>query len=171
MNFINKIKPVYLLILLVVIVIPVVLLLLSLFRSSAPRLPTSITPPITPIPSQTPVPTLAPGVPDLKIIRAAPIQNPQIAYLPIQAIELTFTNSIPPEELKYTVEPHVETTIRQGSISNALIIRPAVKWQDGETIVTILTSTVTSDGARLLTPYVYRMISSIPPAPVGEGNY
>lgn len=170
-NFIYKIKPIYLLLLLIVIVIPVIFILLSLFRPSKIIPPPTITPAITVPPSKNPTPTLPPGITELKIIRAAPIQNPQIAYLPIQSIELTFTDPILPQELNYTVKPHIETTVRQGSISTALIIRPILKWQDGETIVTILPTTTTTSGARLLTPYIYRMISAIPPAPEGEGNY
>ncbi len=169
MNFVNKIKPVYLLILLVIIVIPLVLLLFSFFK---PTGPSTITPtPTLPLISPAAVPTLPPGVPELRIIRAAPIQNPQIAYLPIQSIELTFTDPILPEELNYSIEPYVDTTVRQGSISTALIIRPKVKWQDGETIITILPTTVVQSGARLVSPYIYRMLSAIPPAPEGEGNY
>lgn len=169
MNFINKIKPTYLLILLVIIAIPLVLLLFPFFKLTGPS---TITPtPTMSLVSPTAVPTLPPGVPELRIIRAAPIQNPQVAYLPVQSIELTFTKSVLPEELKYKVEPYVETTVRQGSISNALIIRPVLKWEDGETIITILPSTTTSNGARMSLPFIYRMISSIPPAPEGEGNY
>jgi|SRR3989344_4644920 len=171
MNFINKIKPIYLLILLVVIVVPLILLFLSLLKPSITSPPASITPTITLAPLPTIIPTLPPGVSELRVVRAAPIQNPQVAYLPIQSIELTFTDIVLPEELEYTIKPHVETTVHQGSISNALIIRPALKWEDGETIITILPSTTTSSGARIILPFIYKMISSLPPAPEGEGNY
>lgn len=168
---IKKIKPIYLLILLILIVVPLVFLLLSLFIKPSPRKTPSEAPIVTITPLPTPIPTLPPGVNELQIIRAAPIQSSQLAYLPVQSIELTFSDPILPEELKYNVEPFVETTVRQGSIPNALIIRPRSKWEDGETVVTILTTTTTKSGAKLLSSYIYRMISAIPPAPEGEGNY
>lgn len=167
---INKIKPIYLLILLVVTVVPLVLLLFSLLKSPN-QLPSKVIPTTIPSKIPTPIPTLPPGVSELRIIRSAPIQNINVFYLPIQSVELTFTDTVTPQDIKYKIDPHVETTVRQGSIPNALIVRPATKWDDGETTITILTTTSSQSGAKMATPYVYTMRSTIPPAPEGEGNY
>lgn len=163
----NRIKPVSLLIILVFLVIPLLLLWLALsFKPKGEIVEIPTVPPTI-----SPAPTLPPGTKTMKVFGSTPLQREDINYLPIQPIEITFTDSVAPESVKYTIDPYVEAVLEQGSISSAVIISPVASWKDGLTIITILNSTVSKNGARLSTPYIYEVRSSLPPEPEGDGNY
>ena len=167
MNLLNRVKPIHLLILLIFIIIPLIVLLLSFSRKSERE--EIIVP--TPTPSITgPVPTLTlpPGVKTMEIIRSAPFPREDIFYLPIQPVELTFTDAVSPESLRYNVEPSIETKVEQGSIPNALIISPLKWWEDGTTKITVLSTTTSNSGAVLASPFTYDLRVSLPPAPNPE---
>ncbi len=170
MNLINRIKPIYLLLALLLLVVPTILLLITLIRGAPER---EKVPQPTLTPAATVSPTIPPGVKTMSTIRAAPFSREDIFYLPNQPVELTFTEALLPQSVKYTAEPNVETKIEQGSIPNAIIISPVRWWEDGTTKITVLPETISQNGAILGTPFIYELRVSLPPAPdsKSEENY
>ena len=172
MSLISKLKPIHLLIALVFLIIPIIAILLSFIKSgkTIDRKNIMPTPVVRPVTSPSPLP---PGVKTMQIIRAAPFSREDIFYLPIQPVELTFTDDVSPTDLKYTINPKVETLVEQGSIPTSIIISPVKSWVDGTTKITILSSTVSRNKTILNVPFIYELRTSLPPAPPpeSEDNY
>ncbi|OGH15937.1 MAG: hypothetical protein A3C30_03815 [Candidatus Levybacteria bacterium RIFCSPHIGHO2_02_FULL_40_18] len=161
----KKIKTIYLFIVLFIIVIPVFFLLLSLIlRPYVPRTET------TPEPTReiTSSPTLGPQVKTFQVIRSSPRQSSDLFYLTFQPVEFLFSGVVIPENLKYTVEPFVKTSVRQGTVPNSLIITPAISWAEGRTKITVTQETKSTEGSALYPPFIYELNTSSPPIPDAE---
>lgn len=152
--------------LLILIFIGLIILgLISLINSN------KITKP-SPIPIYTPQPTsstLPPQPDNLYILKVSPEENIATKYLPITRIDFTFSSQIKPENFHYTVSPQVKTLVKEDS-NNTIILSPETSWKEGITTITILTSTKTSDGKFLQTPFIYKINTAIPELPPADAK-
>lgn len=161
-----KKRPIILFIISLFLVIPVILILFSLFEEApfknTPVDNTKLTPaPTSPIPSG----------PSINIIRAFPIENTTVYYLPNQPVEFIFTSIVSPTEIKYSVSPYAATKIVQGDTPSSIKIFPTKEWQSGTTTITIKRGTNSSSGV-LREDFVYTLNTSVPPTyPPNMGDY
>lgn len=167
----NKINLFFLLIVFVFLIISIGILLFNLIlpQKGAPKKEPSVFP--TLIPSTEPTLVLPTNAKIFSVIRNAPIQGPDIFYLPVQPVELTFSTPLEAGSLTYSVNPFVETVIKQGSIPTAVIISPTFSWKNGLTKIKIHKGNISLDGSILPSDFIYSLQTNLPPAPPEGENY
>lgn len=93
-------------------------------------------------------------------------------YTPAQPLQITFTQEVPPQNLKYTTLPQTQILIVKGEKPKTLIFAPRTFWQNGNTTITFLDSTQSNMGNVLKNPQTYTLKTAIPTIPEGlEGGY
>lgn len=123
----------------------------------------------------TPLPTAAPtqqiNVNDLYVVGIIP-EDTTKTYLPVQPIQVTFTQAVSPSSLKYQVLPSSESFVTQGKTPNSLIISPTSFWNNGATTITILDTTMSDKGLGLKNPQSYVLKTDAPAIPANlQGGY
>ncbi len=93
------------------------------------------------------------------------------SYYPDQPIEITFSQNVSKEGVKIYVFPSVEYYFTQGEEKNKLTLYPKTAWQNGETKITILQETVSYNNARLTSPFIYVIHTSLPSSPPSRAAY
>ncbi len=154
-----KLNRILLIVLFLVVVLLVTILLIWIKQPG--RVPSQD----LPVPTITLVPTPTPRPTDLFVESSLPAQNPKEPYLTIQKITLNFSEEVNPIDLVYEIDPPTQTIIRSGLSKKTVYIIPREKWEIGTTTITISTLTRSTTGKLLYSPYIYKLVTDIPPAP------
>lgn len=120
----------------------------------------------------TPMPTIEQiNTSELYITSIIPADTTNI-YLPVQPVQITFTQSISPDSLKYQAIPTSNSFVTQGKTPNSLIISPTTFWVNGTTTITIFKTTTSAGGLGLKNPQSYILKTAAPTIPPNlEGAY
>ncbi len=127
-----------------------------LFLNPTPRKRQPITIP-TPIPVQ---PIVKPTT--LKLLTTAPPEDPLDRRLPIQQIAFVFNEPVSPGGFFYSIDPFVETIVRQEDSSYTIILSAKGVWTEGTTTISILPTTQSTKGNRLNLTYKYKLLTGYP---------
>lgn len=141
--------------------IVIVFIVLSFLGSGSQQKP--------PTSQTTPTPQTFPST-ALYISSITPADTSQ-AYLPVQPIQINFTQPINKNSLKYSVTPATESFVVSGQTANSLIIVPTTFWNGPRITITILGETISSTGNDLKNPQTYILNLAIPTIPQLEGAY
>ncbi|MBP6913109.1 MAG: hypothetical protein KBC00_00675 [Candidatus Levybacteria bacterium] len=139
----------------------IVFILTLLFTGGRVSAPPSI--PNTPTPAQF-------SEKELYITSISP-RDTALSYLPAQPIEITFTQEVATNSLNYTISPPTEVIVVKGTAPNTLIFAPKTFWENGEVIISFLSTTTSTSGGSLKNPQTYKIKVAIPTIPDLEGAY
>lgn len=115
-----------------------------------------------PTPTRYPLPTVSFQRQKLKIAATIPEQDPTKQYLPIRQVSFIFNAPIEASHFFYTINPVVETNVKNGKNPNTIIISANDIWKEGITTITILPNTTSINGLRLGTPFIYKINTAFP---------
>lgn len=146
-------------------VIIIIFIIIFLLGESRPPTPTTTIPNVNP--------TITAPVFDttqLYITSITPL-NTNSSYLPVQPVQINFTQSVSKTGFKYAVTPITDTIVTAEENQRSIIIAPKTIWSDGITTITIESTTISSTGNVLKNPQVYRLNTAIPTIPDLQGAY
>ena len=143
----------------------VAVLLLFFLSSSTQRPSTSIPPAII-----TPTGTILENEP-LRILNVLPPETTEQKYPPIQQVAFIFNYPVLPDSFVYDVQPFTETTARQGSDSNTIVVSVNDIWTDGTTVIRVLPQTKAFNDKGLPLGYTYRLYAGFPPVILDSHDY
>lgn len=167
----NKINTTTLLIVSVFFAVFILIVAFALVFRSGPVADNAPSTQITPVASPSPTRAPTPKGESFTVVRTSPLESNDVFYLTIQPVEFLFSGIVSPQNLRYKVEPPVETLIQQGSVSNSLIISPKTTWTPGLTRITILSTTKSINNETLYPEYIYNLNTADIPVPQGDFNY
>ncbi|MBU1032004.1 Ig-like domain-containing protein [Patescibacteria group bacterium] len=140
------------------------MLLFSLFGPKKTPQPTQpvIQATITPSPPLLPITTTE----TLTLISINPQQDLGQTYFPIKQIFFTFSEPMNPATFQVETSPDtkVVTTLKPGD-SNTIVVSPQDIWPQGITTITVLPSTTSVAGNKLVQPVVYKINTKFPDNP------
>lgn len=147
-------KKILVLSLLFLTILPIVLLFI--FFGTIPN--TQVTPPQI---SPTSMPrVINPGQKEVTVVRTFPEQSNEI-FLPIQQVEIAFSQEISADNLLVTVSPEVIVKVGNSRIDpNIIIISPDPVWKEG--LTEIIINTKSSTDVILEKVLVYRINTAFP---------
>ena len=130
--------------------------------------PNLITPPtatLTPAPQTTTYP-----VDSFHLLNVMPTKDAVQPYLPSQKITFVFNLPITPSLLKYEINPLTQVDVIQGPNLTTLFVIPKTFWTIGETTITILQTTRSTDGTAIFAPFTHKIKTDFPKEPEGVFN-
>ncbi len=162
-------KTMVLLIIAALIIVSVIFMLIFLINIRQNR--TATIQNQTPFQTPTLVPSTTPGENELIVVSELPAEDSDASFLPIQKVTLQFNDEILPEDLTIEISPPTEVNVIRGSNNNQVFIIPKTLWANGRTYITLLQATSSVSGKRLLRPYTYSIVTSIPTLSPEELNH
>lgn len=154
-NYMNK-KLLILLVFTSLVIISVIFFLSILINTRQETTKTT-PPPSTPgVPSSTPLPN------ELTLTSELPADDINSSYLPFQKVTLQFNDFVDPESVFIETNPNTQIDVFQGENGREIYIVPKAFWAIGRNYITILQTTTSVSGKRLLRPITYTINTAIP---------
>lgn len=151
----------------IVVVIIIIFVIVSFFNVKSPFTPT----PTVPLPSVNPSVTQPVFDTSEQYITSITPLDTNVSYLPVQPVQINFTQPVSITTLRYTISPSTESFVTVGENPNHAIIAPKTFWPNGIITITISGTTLSSSGKALKNPQSYKLNIAIPTIPDIEGDY